>query len=130
MADLYGFSHAVGLPGFEGTVRERCSGEMEARYLGALAATSLTSFKAQHRWEHPSSLGWVESALRAAATYASPRPVDRQGRLEVVTRLRRLAQSGIHFCSGLDLHPYGSFCSGLYTPAGDLDLSIEGTATW
>ena len=31
---------------------------------------------------------------------------------------------------GLDLEPYGSFVSGLYTPQGDLDLSIEGQAVW
>jgi DNA polymerase sigma len=72
----------------------------------------------------------VETALRTMAMQATPSHRELQMRLQAMGRLKELAQSGIHFCVGLDLEPYGSFVSGLYTPYGDLDLSIEGQATW
>lgn len=44
--------------------------------------------------------------------------------------LRKLAESGINFCQGLTIEPYGSFTSGMWTRHGDLDISIEGSAEW
>jgi hypothetical protein len=44
--------------------------------------------------------------------------------------LRKLAESGINFCRGLTIEPYGSFTSGMWTRHGDLDISIEGSAEW
>ena len=68
--------------------------------------------------------------LRHIALASTPTSADLEHRLAAMGRLKTLAQSGIRFCVGLDLEPYGSFVSGLYTPEGDLDLSIEGVATW
>jgi hypothetical protein len=44
--------------------------------------------------------------------------------------LRKLAESGINFCQGLTIEPYGSFTSGMWTRHGDLDISIESSAEW
>lgn len=71
-----------------------------------------------------------ESALRSVALLATPTMKDQRMRLKLMQRLKGLAATGINFCHGLTLEPYGSFASGLYTPHGDLDFSIEGTAAW
>ena len=40
-----------------------------------------------------------------------------------------IVQTGLPDYPGLCIRPYGSYVSGLYSPSGDLDLSIEGTPT-
>jgi hypothetical protein len=72
----------------------------------------------------------LETALRELAAAATPGAADIRLREQRISVYRSLAQSGIQFCRGLDLEPYGSFVSGLFTPHGDIDLSIEGSAVW
>jgi hypothetical protein len=126
-------TRAAGLPGFAGQVAVRHGPEPEERALAALAAAALGAAAAAlaPRWAADApALAAAEGALRAAAAAATPGAADRDERLAVVARLRGIARSGIRFCTGLDLEPFGSFVSGLYSPSGDMDLSIEGVAKW
>lgn len=135
--EIYGFSHAEGLPGFEGSIAAATlvpllggpAASPEAAYLALLCHEGLADFRQAHSWD-PGVVPSVETALRTIAQQCTPTGREVQLRLQAMARLKELAQSGIHFCVGLDLEPYGSFVSGLYTPSGDLDLSIEGHATW
>ncbi|KAL4440632.1 hypothetical protein ABPG75_003633 [Micractinium tetrahymenae] len=135
--EIYGFPHADGLPGFEGSIAAATlapplggpAAAPEAAYLALLCHEGLADFRQAHSWG-PQVVPAVETALRTIAQQNTPTGRELQLRLQAMARLKELAQSGIHFCVGLDLEPYGSFVSGLYTPTGDLDLSIEGHATW
>ena len=51
---------------------------------------------------------------------------DRAQREDVVGRIDALVRSGLDGNRRLFIAAYGSFLSGLYSPHGDLDLSIEG----
>ncbi len=121
--------HAEELDHFEGAPRASATSPPEALYVAARAAQSLHDFKADRHWNRTELLQ-LERALRHTALVATPTRRDMEVRLAVIHRLRTLARSGINFCTGLDLSGFGSFVSGLYTPNGDLDLSIEGTALW
>ncbi|PSC67618.1 poly(A) RNA polymerase GLD2 [Micractinium conductrix] len=134
--EVYGLEHAVGLPGFEGGVAAATLAPAHgpapappAAYLALLCHEALADFKAEAAWA-PEVVPAVETALRVLAMQLTPHDREQWLRLQAMGRLKELAQSGIQFCQGLDLEPYGSFVSGLYTPTGDLDLSIEGHATW
>lgn len=41
-------------------------------------------------------------------------------------QLGGIVAAGLDGHTGLRVEPYGSFVSGLYSPSGDLDISIEG----
>lgn len=104
-------------------------GSEEARYLGAMVTASLQETKAScvDHWDRE-AVAEFELTLRCLVRHASPTFSQRRAREGVIDRLSSLAKSGIRFCHGLFIEPYGSFVSGLYTPNGDLDLSIEGVA--
>ncbi|GAB4813989.1 hypothetical protein N2152v2_001035 [Parachlorella kessleri] len=125
---LYGFEFAVGLPGFQGCLASRGHGP-SGEYVAGVCATALCKFQYEHH-HLEEALAVMETALRRIAQQLTPYTAELDARCAVMDRLRSVAQTGIQFCLGLDLEPYGSFVSGLYTPRGDLDLSIEGTATW
>ena len=101
----------------------------EARYLGAMLTASLQETKTNciEHWDRD-AVAEFELTLRCLVRHASPTFSQRRAREGVIDRLSTLAKSGIRFCHGLFIEPYGSFVSGLYTPNGDLDLSIEGVA--
>ncbi len=56
----------------------------------------------------------------------TPSAEDRAQRDDVVGRIDALVRSGLDNNKRLFITAYGSFLSGLYSPNGDLDLSIEG----
>ncbi|KAH7624728.1 putative Protein HESO1 [Nannochloris sp. 'desiccata'] len=138
----FGFEDAIasGLDGFQGTIPTKFfptptsetspSSEKQAtQYLAGIIGASLSQLQstATTTWS-PHAAELVEITLRSLVRWASPTPEDRKAREGVIARLSGLAESGIRFCRGLYISAYGSFTSGLYTPHGDLDLSIEGVA--
>jgi len=131
---------ASGLNGFLGTIPTKSfptptsgtspSSEKQAiQYLAGIITASLSQQQstATTTWS-PHAAEAFEIYLRSLVRWASPTPEDRRAREGVISRLCQLAESGIRFCRGLHISAYGSFTSGLYTPHGDLDLSIEGVA--
>jgi hypothetical protein len=56
----------------------------------------------------------------------TPSAEDAARRREVVARMDVIVRSGLDAHKHLFIAAYGSFLSGLYSPTGDLDLSIEG----
>lgn len=50
------------------------------------------------------------SCERRMAQHLTPHSGELETRLAVMDRLKQLAQSGISFCLGLDLEPYGACC--------------------
>jgi hypothetical protein len=101
----------------------------EVRFAAAMLWTSLSQTRAAALagWR-PEACTMLETYLRGLTLALRPIPQDHQLRMNVLMRLNRLARTGINFAKGLELHAFGSFVSGLYTPKGDLDLSIEGSA--
>ena len=82
------------------------------------------------RWQ-PSAATVFETCLRCLVRAATPTTADVRAREDVMMRLSGLVRSTVNnkfSGKSLEIQPYGSFLSGLYTPEGDLDLSIEGTA--
>ena len=47
--------------------------------------------------------------------------------MAILQRIGGLVKSGLGEYEDLYVEPYGSFVSGLYTPSGDLDISIQGS---
>ena len=57
----------------------------------------------------------------------TPDTEDADKRREIIQAVDDIVQDGLPDYPGLCIRPYGSYVSGLYSPSGDLDLSIEGT---
>ncbi|CAI5940527.1 unnamed protein product [Closterium sp. NIES-64] len=67
----------------------------------------------------------LEALLRGLYERMCPRDPDYNVRLELVERINMLVAS-VPACKGMEVVPFGSFASDLFSPWGDLDLSLEG----
>jgi DNA polymerase sigma len=56
----------------------------------------------------------------------TPGPQDAARRRQILEKLGGIVGAGLDGHTELRVEPYGSFVSGLYSPTGDLDISIEG----
>ncbi len=56
----------------------------------------------------------------------TPVEADERRRADVMARIGQVVAEGLQEGAALRVQPYGSFVSGLYTPAGDLDIALEG----
>ena len=55
-----------------------------------------------------------------------PSQGERARRLDTLELLGGVVERGIAYENNLQARPYGSFVSNVYSPGGDLDVSIEG----
>ena len=69
--------------------------------------------------------GWHDAA-RLLLQAHTPSAEDHARRQAVVQHVDDTVRLGLEGTSNLHISTYGSFLSGLYSPSGDLDLSIEG----
>lgn len=56
----------------------------------------------------------------------TPGPQDAARRRQILEKMGGIVGLGLDGHTELRVEPYGSFVSGLYSPTGDLDISIEG----
>ncbi|XP_024535821.1 protein HESO1 isoform X1 [Selaginella moellendorffii] len=64
-----------------------------------------------------------EGLLMATANQLQPTQQDFEARVDILRRLEFLIRE-IDVCKGLAIKPFGSFLSNLYTPWGDLDITL------
>ena len=55
-----------------------------------------------------------------------PTQQDRARRVNALELLGRVVEGGLAYEPNLKARPYGSFVSDVYSPTGDLDVSVEG----
>ncbi len=81
----------------------------------------------------PSPVGWNKREIAptvigklGAMQEQTPGPQDAAKRRQILEKMGGIVGLGLDGHTELRVEPYGSFLSGLYSPTGDLDISIEG----
>ncbi|KAK9905558.1 hypothetical protein WJX75_002111 [Coccomyxa subellipsoidea] len=101
------------------------SGETALDSMLAACREAEDSYCSRKQWS-PQVLDRFNNAFAAVIQEQTPGPQDAARRRQILEKLGGIVGAGLDGHTELRVEPYGSFVSGLYSPTGDLDISIEG----